>query len=579
MRQEFIFDITANEDIIMANSKLRELSMKRSDVMTKGIDKAPHRALWKADGFTDDELSRPIIGIANSSNDIVPGHIHLKQLVEAVKAGIYMAGGMPVEFNTIAVDDGIAMGHLGMHYSLPSREIIADSVETMACAHPFDGLVLMPTCDKIVPGMLMGALRVNIPTLLFSGGPMLAGRYKGRAIDLAQIFEGVGSRIAGKIDDAELTSLENAGCPSCGSCSGMYSANSINCISEAMGISLPGNGTIPAPFSTRVRLAKQAGIAILNLVKKDIKMKDIMTRDAFLNAVATDMALGCSTNTVLHLLALAEEAGVEFKLKDFNILSAKVPDLCSFSPVGPYHLEDLDDAGGVLAVVKRISELGVINGDTMTITGKNLKENYKNSIVLNNDVIRPLDNPYFAEGGLAILKGNLAPDGSVIKQSGVDGSILHFVGKAKVFDSETESLDAIYAQSIKEGDVIVIRYEGPAGGPGMKEMLAPTSAIAGMGLDKSVALITDGRFSGATRGLSIGHIAPEAIRGGLIGLVEDGDTIEIDVKNKSIELKVGEDELGRRRSKVQMKEPKIKTGYLKRYSKLVTSANRGAVLD
>ncbi|NOZ83921.1 MAG: dihydroxy-acid dehydratase [Epsilonproteobacteria bacterium] len=553
--------------------------MRRSDVMIKGIDKAPHRSLWKADGYTDEELSKPIIGIANSANDIVPGHIHLKQLVEALKAGIYMAGGTPVEFNTIAVDDGIAMGHLGMHYSLPSREIIADSVETMASAHPFDGLVLMPACDKIVPGMLMGALRVNIPTLMFSGGPMLAGKYNGRAIDLAQIFEGVGSKISGKIDEAELKALENTGCPTCGSCSGMYSANSINCISEAMGISLPGNGSIPAPYSSRTRLAKQAGKSIVNLVQKKICIGDIITKDAVINAVAADMALGCSTNTVLHLLAICQEAGIDFSIDDFNNISDRIPDLCSFSPVGPYHLEDLDNAGGVMALLNRIDKLGIISGSSMTVTGKTLQESYRDRAVFDNDVIRPLDNPYFSKGGLSILKGNLAPEGSIIKQSGVDESILHFSGTAKVFDSEAASLDAIYAQKIKAGDVVVIRYEGPAGGPGMKEMLAPTSAIAGMGLDKSVALITDGRFSGATRGLSIGHIAPEAIRGGTIGLVRDGDKIIIDVKRRSIMLDVSDEEIKKRKSEWKPKEPKIAKGYLKRYSKLVTSSSRGAILE
>jgi len=553
--------------------------MRRSDVMIKGIEKAPHRSLWKADGYTDEELSRPIIGIANSANDIVPGHIHLKRLVEALKAGIYMAGGTPVEFNTIAVDDGIAMGHLGMHYSLPSREIIADSIETMASAHPFDGLVLMPACDKIVPGMIMGALRVNIPTLMFSGGPMLAGRYNGKSIDLAQIFEGVGSKIAGKIDEAELKALENAGCPSCGSCSGMYSANSINCISEAMGISLPGNGTVPAPYSARTRLAKLAGKSIVELVSKGIKIKDIITKEAIKNAVAADMALGCSTNTVLHLLAICKEADIDFPIESFNEISDKVPDLCSFSPVGPYHLEDLDNAGGIMALLNRIKELGVINGSCVTVTGNPLEVSYKNRVVFDNDVIRDLNNPYFPKGGLSILKGNLAPEGAIVKQSGVDESILSFKGNAKVFDSEAEALDAIYAQKVEAGDVVVIRYEGPAGGPGMKEMLAPTSAIAGMGLDKSVALITDGRFSGATRGLSIGHIAPEAIRGGTIGLVHNGDKISIDVKKRSITLEVSDAELAKRKAEWKPKEPKIAKGYLRRYSKLVGSSSQGAVLE
>ena len=551
---------------------------RRSDIMLKGYERAPHRSLLKADGFTDIELNRPIIAIANSANDIVPGHIHLKTLVEAVKAGIYMAGGTPVEFNTIAVDDGIAMGHLGMHYSLPSRENIADAVEIMISAHPVDGLVILPACDKIVPGMMMAAARVNIPTIMISGGPMLAGRYRGTDIDLAKTFEGVGKYISGDISEDELLEIENISCPSCGSCSGMYSANSINCISEVLGLSLPGNGTMPAPLSARVRLAKIAGMKIVDLIEKNIKPRDILTLDAFKNAICADMAMGCSTNTVLHLLAIAQEAKVDLNLDMFNEISDKVPDLCSFSPVGPYHLQDLDEAGGMMALLNEVDKLGILNRDCVTVTGKTIYENYKDAKVYRREVIRPVDDPYYPKGGLSVLKGNLAPYGSVLKQSGVDESMNYFVGKARVFDSEEESLKAIFNKQIQKGDVIVIRYEGPAGGPGMKEMLQPTSAIAGMGLDKDVALITDGRFSGATRGLSIGHISPEAYVGGLIGLIEEGDKIEIDVNKKTINLLVDDETINERKKNFKPKEPKITTGYLARYSKMVDQAHKGAVL-
>jgi len=551
---------------------------RRSDIMLKGYERAPHRSLLKADGFTDIELNRPIIAIANSANDIVPGHIHLKTLVEAVKAGIYMAGGTPVEFNTVAVDDGIAMGHLGMHYSLPSRENIADAVEIMISAHPVDGLVILPACDKIVPGMMMAAARVNIPTIMISGGPMLAGRYRGTDIDLAKTFEGVGKYISGDISEDELLEIENISCPSCGSCSGMYSANSINCISEVLGLSLPGNGTMPAPLSARVRLAKIAGMKIVDLIEKNIKPRDILTLDAFKNAICADMAMGCSTNTVLHLLAIAQEAKVDLNLDMFNEISDKVPDLCSFSPVGPYHLQDLDEAGGMMALLNEVDKLGILNRDCVTVTGKTIYENYKDAKVYRREVIRPVDDPYYPKGGLSVLKGNLAPYGSVLKQSGVDESMNYFVGKARVFDSEEESLKAIFNKQIQKGDVIVIRYEGPAGGPGMKEMLQPTSAIAGMGLDKDVALITDGRFSGATRGLSIGHISPEAYVGGLIGLIEEGDKIEIDVNKKTINLLVDDKTINERKKSFKPKEPKITTGYLARYSKMVDQAHKGAVL-
>ncbi|MGC8501551.1 dihydroxy-acid dehydratase [Desulfurella sp.] len=552
--------------------------MRRSDIMLKGPERAPHRSLFKADGFTDEELSRPIIAIANSSNDIVPGHVHLKTLVEAVKAGIYMAGGTPIEFNTIGVDDGIAMGHLGMHYSLPSRENIADAVEIMVNAHPVDGLVILPACDKIVPGMMMAAARVNIPTIMISGGPMLAGKYQGKDIDLAQAFEAVGKYISGNINEEELLEIENIACPSCGSCSGMYSANSINCLSEALGLSLPGNGTIPAVYAARVRLAKLAGAKIVELVEKNIKPRDIITIDSIKNAIAVDMAMGCSTNTVLHLLAIAQEANIELSLDIFNEISDKTPDLCSFSPVGPYHLEDLDNAGGVMAIMSRLDSIGLIKRDCITVTGATIYDSYKNAKVKNNNIIRPVDKPYYPKGGLSILKGNLAPFGAVLKQSGVSAKMDHFVGKARVFDSEEEATKAIFNKQIKEGDCVVIRYEGPAGGPGMKEMLQPTSAIAGMGLDTKVALITDGRFSGATRGLSIGHISPEAAKGGLIGLIEENDLIEINVPEKTINLLVDEKVIEERKKHFKPKPPKITTGYLARYARLVQDAHLGAVL-
>jgi dihydroxy-acid dehydratase len=552
---------------------------RRSDIMLKGPERAPHRSLFKADGYTDIELNRPIIAIANSYNTIVPGHVHLQSVVQAVKDGIYMAGGTPAEFNVIGVDDGIAMGHLGMHYSLPSRELIADSVETMVSAHPVDGLVILPACDKIVPGMMMAAARVNIPTIMISGGPMFAGRLNGTDIDLAQVFEAVGKYLNGNISEDELRAVEDVGCPSCGSCSGMYSANSINCISEVLGLSLPGNGTIPAPMAARIRLAKLAGMKIMELVEKDIKPRDILTIDAFKNAICADMAMGCSTNTVLHLLAIAQEAKVDLKLNIFNEISDRIPDLCAFSPVGPYHLQDLDEAGGMMALLNRIDPIGMLNRYCITVTGKTIYENYKNSRVYRDEVIRPLDKPYYPKGGLSVLSGNLAPYGAVLKQSGVDTSMNHFVGKARVFDSEEDALKAIFGKEIKKGDVVVIRYEGPAGGPGMKEMLQPTSAIAGMGLDKDVALITDGRFSGATRGLSIGHISPEAARGGLIGLIKEKDEIEIDVENKTLNLLVDDKEIEKRKKNFKPKEPKINYGWLARYAKLVGPAHKGAIFE
>ncbi len=551
---------------------------RRSDVMIKGPHRAPHRSLFKADGYTDVELSKPIIGIANSSNDIVPGHIHLDKLVQAVKAGVYMAGGTPVEFNVIGVDDGIAMGHLGMHYSLPSRENIADAVEIMVNAHPFDGLVIMPACDKIVPGMIMARARINIPSIMVSGGPMLAGRYAGRDIDLAQVFEGVGRYLSGEVSEKDLVELENVACPSCGSCSGMYSANSINCLSEALGIALPTNGTVPAPYAERVRLAKLAGMKIVELVKKGIKPRDIMTPEAFRNAITADMAMGCSTNTVLHLLAIAREAGFELDLDVFDEISDRTPDLCLFSPVGPYHIEDFHEAGGMMALLNRLDEVGLLNRECITVTGKPIYESYKNSRVLREEVIRPVDNPYFEKGGLVVLRGNLAEKGAILKQSGLSEGIDRFEGVARVFDSEEEALDAIFNRRIGKGDVVVIRYEGPRGGPGMKEMLQPTSAIAGMGLDRDVALITDGRFSGATRGISIGHVAPEAAAGGIIGVVEGGDRIEVDVKRKEINLLVDENEIERRKRGFKPKPPKISSGYLARYARMVSGADEGAVL-
>ncbi|MCX7816011.1 MAG: dihydroxy-acid dehydratase [Syntrophales bacterium] len=550
----------------------------RSDLMKKGLERAPHRALFKAMGYTDEEIHRPMVGVINSFNEIIPGHIHLRTITEDVKAGVRLAGGTPVEFPVIGICDGIAMGHEGMKYSLASRELIADSIESMVMAHPFDALVMVTNCDKIVPGMLMAALRVNIPTIVISGGPMLAGHYQGRTIDLISVFEGIGQVKARKISQKELLEIENRACPGCGSCSGMYTANSMNCMTEALGLGLPGNGTIPAISAQRRRLAKDAGMRIMYLLKNNIKPRDIATLEAFKNAIAVDMALGCSTNTVLHLTAIAYEAGINLDLALFNEISAKTPNLCKLSPAGSHHLEDLDAAGGVPAVMKRISSLGLIDETLITVTGKTVGENIKNALVLDDDVIRPLEKPYHSEGGLAILKGNLAPEGAVVKQSAVDKSMLVREGPARVFNSEEEAIQAILGGKIKPGDVVVIRYEGPKGGPGMREMLAPTSAIAGMGLDTTVALLTDGRFSGGTRGAAIGHISPEAAEGGPIALVNEGDIIAIDIPGKKITLKVSTEELRKRKKTFKPKEPAIKTGYLARYSKLVTSASTGAIL-
>ena len=549
----------------------------RSDLMKKGLEKAPHRSLFKAMGYTDEEIAHPIIGVANSQSEIIPGHIHLRDIAESVKAGIRLAGGTPVEFSTIGVCDGIAMNHQGMKYSLASRELIADSIEIMACAHPFDALVLIPNCDKIVPGMLMAALRLNIPAIVISGGPMLTGKRQGQDIDLITVFEGVGAVKAGKMTENELKELEDMACPGCGSCAGMFTANSMNCLTEALGLGLPGNGTIPAVYAARRRLAKLAGKKIMELLEKNIRPRDIANISAFRNAVAVDMALGCSTNTVLHVPALAHEAKLNLELDVFNEMSNKTPHLCNLSPAGPHRLQDLNEAGGVPAVMTELAKLGLIDQDVITVTGKNLRENLKSVEVIDKNVIRPIDNPYHKEGGIAILKGNLAPDGAVVKQSAVAPEMLKSQGKAKVFDSEEEAVESILGKRIKPGDVVVIRYEGPKGGPGMREMLTPTSAIAGMGLDKDVALITDGRFSGGTRGAAIGHISPEAAEGGLIAFVENGDVIEIDIPNKRLTLKVSNGEIERRKRGWKPPEPKIKEGYVYRYSKLVTSASTGAV--
>jgi len=549
----------------------------RSDLMTKGLERAPHRSLFKAMGYIDEELAQPLIGVVNAANEIIPGHIHLGIIADDVKAGIRMAGGTPVEFPVIGVCDGIAMGHTGMKYSLASRELIADSIEVMATAHPFDGLVFIPNCDKIVPGMLMAAMRLNIPALFVSGGPMLAGRLEGKSVDLISVFEGVGGVKSRRITKATLKALEDCACPGCGSCAGMFTANSMNCVTEALGLGLPGNGTIPAVEAGRRRLAKQAGMKIMELLKKDIKPRDIATLNAFKNAIAVDMALGCSTNTVLHIPAIAHEANIRLDLDLFNTISRKTPNLCHLSPAGKHHLEDLNAAGGIQGVMKAINSLGIISQDAMTATGKTVGENLKSARILDNDVIRPLNNPYSKEGGIAILRGNLAPDGAVVKQSAVSADMLVNEGLARVFDSEDAAIQAILDKKIKAGDIVVIRYEGPKGGPGMREMLAPTSAIAGMGLDKSVALLTDGRFSGGTRGAAIGHISPEAAEGGPIALIREGDRISINIPKKTLTLKVSNEELARRRKSLKTFRPQITSGYLARYARLVTSASTGAV--
>ncbi len=552
----------------------------RSDVVKKGIPAAPNRSLLYALGYTKEELERPLIGVVCSYNEIVPGHMNLDKIAEAVKAGIRAAGGTPVEFPAIAVCDGIAMGHVGMKYSLVTRDLIADSTEAMAMAHQFDGLVMIPNCDKNVPGLLMAAARVNVPTIFVSGGPMLAGRLNdGRRTCLSHMFEAVGSYYAGKLDEEGVEEYENNACPTCGSCSGMYTANSMNCLTEAIGMALRGNGTIPAVWSARLRLAKHTGMKIMELVEKNIRPRDIMTPKAFRNAESVDMALGCSTNTMLHLPAIAHECGVELSFDTANQVSAKTPNLCHLAPAGDTYMEDLERAGGVYAVMAELAKKKLIDTTLPTCSGKTIAENLEGVVNRDPEIIRPISKPYSKTGGIAVLRGNLAPDGCVVKQSAVAPEMMVHQGPARVFDSEEAAIEAIYAGKIRAGDVVVIRYEGPKGGPGMREMLNPTSAIAGMGLDKEVALITDGRFSGATRGASIGHVSPEAASGGNIALVEDGDTIIIDIPNHTITLAVTDIELAVRRAKWSCPEPKIKTGYLARYAKLVSSADKGAILE
>ncbi len=551
----------------------------RSEVFTKGVSGAPNRSLLYALGYTKEELERPLIGVVCSYNEIVPGHMNLDKISEAVKAGIRSAGGTPVEFPAIAVCDGIAMGHEGMRYSLATRDLIADSTEAMAQAHQFDGLVMIPNCDKNVPGLLMASARVNIPTIFVSGGPMLAGTTDdGEKSCLSHAFEAVGSYYAGKMTEEELESFAEGACPTCGSCSGMYTANSMNCLSEAIGMALGGNGTIPAVHSARIRLAKQAGVAVMELVRKDIKPRDIMTEKAFENAETIDMALGCSTNTMLHLPAIAHECGITLSFEKANKISDRTPNLCHLAPAGNAYMEDLEKAGGVYAVMNELGKANLLHLDLVTCTTKTVGENIQNSTIRNTEIIRPFQNPFSASGGIAVLLGNLAPDGCVVKQAAVAPEMMVHSGPARVFNSEEEAIAAIYDGKIKAGDVVVIRYEGPKGGPGMREMLNPTSAIAGMGLDKEVALITDGRFSGATRGASIGHVSPEAASGGTIGLVEEGDTISIHIPNHSITLEVSEEILEQRRKSWTCLPPKVTTGYLARYAKLVSSADKGAVL-
>ncbi|MDP8259107.1 MAG: dihydroxy-acid dehydratase [Candidatus Aadella gelida] len=549
----------------------------RSDQMKKGLERTPHRALFKALSYTDEELNRPIIGIANSASEVIPGHNHLKDLAAAVKAGVRMAGGTPMEFNTIGVCDGIAMGHKGMKYSLPSRELIADSVEIMGTAYPIDGLVCICDCDKIVPGMLMAMLRLNVPAILVSGGPMLAGCSKKVDIDLITAFEGVAAHASKKISDKDLKEIENESCPGSGSCSGMFTANSMNCLSEALGLGLPGNGTIPAVMAKRIRLGKVGGMKIMELVAKDIKPRDIATQKAFENAITVEMALGSSTNTVLHLPAIANEAGIKLDLSLFNEISEKTPNLCRISPAGTHHMQDLDLAGGIPAVMSELNKKKLIHTSILTVTGRTVKENLHDVQNLDEEVIRPIDSPYTKDGGLSILFGNIAPDGAVVKKAAVDDSMLTYEGPARVFDSEEDAMKAIMGGKIKKGDVVVIRYEGPKGGPGMREMLSPTSAIVGEGLDKDVALITDGRFSGGTRGAAIGHISPEAQEGGVIAIIKEGDKIQIDIPNKSLKLMVDDKEIEERFKKWEQPDFKVKEGYLYRYAKQVTSASTGAI--
>jgi len=553
----------------------------KSDNAKKGLERAPHRALFKAMGYTDIEIERPLVGIANSVNGIVPGHIHLDKIVEAVKAGIYMAGGTPVEFGVIGVCDGIAMNHIGMKYSLGSRELIADSIEVMATAHALDALVLVPNCDKIVPGMLMAAARLDLPAVVVSGGAMLAGRHPrtGKKVDLITVFESVGAVKSGRMTESELLEIEEAACPTCGSCSGMFTANSMNCLTEAIGLGLPGNGTIPSVMAARIRLAKQAGMMVMTLLQREITPRKILTEIAFRNALAVDMALGCSTNTVLHLAAIAREAGVDMDLNLINTVSRKTPHLCSLSPGGKDHIEDLNRAGGIPAVMKELAKVGKIHLDALTVTGETVGSNIAGAMVLDREVIRSVDAPYHTEGGLAVLFGNLAPEGCVVKQSAVREEMMRHEGPARVFDSEEAASDAIMDGKIRKGDVVVIRYEGPMGGPGMREMLTPTSTIAGMGLDAHVALLTDGRFSGGTRGASIGHVSPEAMAGGPIALIREGDVIAVDIPGKTLTLKVSDEVLAERKAEWHAPNPRITHGYMARYAQMVSSASRGAVIE
>lgn len=551
----------------------------KSDVIKVGVNAAPQRSLLNALGLTEEEMKKPLIGIVSSKNDIVPGHMNIDKIVDAVKQGVALAGGVPIVFPAIAVCDGIAMGHEGMKYSLVTRELIADSTEAMAKAHAFDALVMVPNCDKNVPGLLMAAARINVPTVFVSGGPMLAGHVKGKKTSLSSMFEAVGAYTANKISAEELCEFENKACPSCGSCSGMYTANSMNCLTEAIGMGLQGNGTIPAVYSERIKLAKHAGMKVMELLEKNIRPLDIMTEKAFMNALTVDMALGCSTNTMLHLPAIAKEAGVKLNLDIANEISAKTPNLCHLAPAGHTYMEDLNEAGGIYAVMNELTKLNLLNTDLITATGKTVAENIEGCEIKDTDIIRPVTNPYSTSGGIAVLKGNLAPDGCVVKRSAVAPEMLQHKGSARVFDCEEDAIDAIHAGNIKPGDVVVIRYEGPKGGPGMREMLNPTSAIMGSGLGHCVALITDGRFSGATRGAAIGHISPEAAVGGPIALVEEGDTIEIDINANTINLLISDEEFAKRKAEWKPRQPKITTGYLARYAKLVTSGAQGAVLE
>ena len=551
----------------------------RSDAVKTGTQQAPHRSLFNALGMTKEEMERPLVGIVCSYNEIVPGHMNLDKIAQAVKLGVAMAGGTPVMFPAIAVCDGIAMGHIGMKYSLVTRDLIADSTEAMALAHQFDALVMIPNCDKNVPGLLMAAARINVPTVFVSGGPMLAGHLNGHKTSLSSMFEAVGAYAAGKLTEEGLTECENKTCPTCGSCSGMYTANSMNCLTEVLGMGLKGNGTIPAVYSERIRLAKHAGMQVMEMYRRNIRPRDIMTKEALLNALTVDMALGCSTNSMLHLPAIAHEIGWDFDISFANEISAKTPNICHLAPAGPTYMEDLNEAGGVYAVMNELNKKGLLHTECMTVTGKTVGENIKDCVNLNPEVIRPIDNPYSTTGGLAVLQGNLAPDGSVVKRSAVVAEMMVHEGPARVFDCEEDAIAAIKGGKIVEGDVVVIRYEGPKGGPGLREMLNPTSAIAGMGLGSSVALITDGRFSGASRGASIGHVSPEAAVGGPIALVEEGDIISINIPELKLELKVSDEELAARKAKWQPREPKVTTGYLARYAAMVTSGNRGAILE